>query len=203
MSQIDFSRAILETDTPPDTLAIRLRAKRDLFTIVFLSIWLTGWAAGWLGVPVFVLLGGMPAFAAVFAMIWWLFWTWGGWKAVQVFLWHLGGMERLVIAPDTITVTRGIPFRRRTLTCDASAVTDLRATRPDTDALRKLQKSPSFDAPRDKGSIKFDYGGHTIGFGLGLSAEETRELAELIHRRFPRLNRPARPLRPSAPATPA
>lgn len=183
MSDTSYSRAILETDTDPDTLAIRLRVKRQPVKLVFVGLWLCGWAAGEVSVLLALFWFGMEPIVAAFMLIWLTAWTLGGFRIITDFLWELGGYERLTVSDHLVTVTRAMPFRRRVTTCDASAVTNLRATHTDSE-VASLPGS-GLKARRDLGTLKFDYGNYTIGFGMGLDPDEGRDLAALIHRRFP------------------
>ena len=157
-------------------LLIEIPAKTNWFVTPFLGFWLCGWLMGELSVLGRLLSGG----GNLFLLVWLGAWTVGGCMAMMVFLWNLGGKERVHVSPLGIRIDRSVPLWTRSRIYDGSHVERLRAS-PDGDPGKWLgQPSGGFLAGFDKGTVAFDYGRDTIRFGLDLDEADATHIVELM-----------------------
>ncbi len=160
-------------------LRIVIPARRNWFILLFLAVWLVGWAFGELSaIGVLFDVGpmrtGRRSAPSAFLAFWLLGWTFGGAAAAYTWLWNLCGREIVRIDGAALAISREpIPFPR--------------SREFDWTQVRNLRVSPSL-RPRQNfspGTIAFDYGARTHGFGRGLDEAEAQMLIDAIARRFP------------------
>lgn len=172
-----------------DTLRIVIPAKGNLFVTGFLGFWMIGWAFGWVSAATMLATGA--GFVSLFLLGWLGAWTVGGIAAASVLLWNLAGREIVLIDPHQITVTRRIPGWARSVTCVTSDINALRVVEDDARTDRNQRNAMGIWSPRKAGSIRFDYGVHTIGFGLQVDHGEARKAVGILSEQFPNLARTA------------
>lgn len=171
------------------TLDIAYPPKPEIYGRIFMIVWLVIWAAGEIGV-IWALSAGQELFVSFFLFIWLAFWSVGGFVAFTYLIWNIAGIERMVISPEqgTLTITRSMPFWHKSKTCDLSEVCNLRVEadweqRGDDD---ERDNHGLLCAPI-AGSLKFDCGVHTLGFGLEMPHGEAEILLGVIGRALPHL----------------
>ena len=170
-----------------DTLVITIKAKRHGFAMAFMLVWMVGWAIGLVSATN-ALLSGATGGASLFLLVWLTGWTLGGVFAAGALMWLFAGQETITLSPGFVTVARSIPVWTRTTQCDASVVTNLRIVETDTSFLNNSNSLQiGMFTGMSKGTFKFDYGNHTIGFGLELEHGEAQRMLSLIKERFPAL----------------
>lgn len=172
-----------------DMLRIVIPAKASPFVTAFIGFWMIGWAFGWVSAAASLMTGA--GFAGLFLLGWLGAWTVGGIAAASVLLWNLAGREIVLIDPHQITVTRSIPLWSRSVTCVTSDIRALRVVEDDARPQRNQRNAMGIWSPRKAGSIRFDYGVHTIGFGLEVDHGEARQAVGIISDHFPNLARTA------------
>lgn len=170
-----------------DMLRVVVPAKANPFVTGFIGFWMIGWAFGW--VSALVMLVTSPSVVSVFIVGWLGAWTIGGIAAGSVLLWTLAGREIVLIDAHQITVTRRIPLWSRSVTCATSDIRALRTVEETPIRPRTQRGAPGLWSPRSAGSIRFDYGVHTIGFGLEVDPAEANQAVAIISERFPNLTR--------------
>lgn len=188
MSQIEdpfAGRAQIYADQ--DLYQIRIKSGYPLGLTLFSSFWLIGWAIGFLHALVALLSGPGNLFGWIFLAAWLGAWTVGGLMVIAQTLWGWVGYELLTISRGVLRIERIIPFYRRAWAYDLDVVQKLRSDTKNQSLLRVARNSQSsIFAGKAEGSIKFDYGLHSCGFGLGLDDAEARylvkELSERLHR---------------------
>jgi hypothetical protein len=177
---------------------ITIPAKKNWFTLIFMSVWLTGWLFGELfalgilitsvggllgrsfGLRVFeffeffMAMGG--AFVGIFVLIWLVTWTVGGYSALRTFLWQLAGKEVIEASHDGMRLSRSIFGLGRVKEYEANEIADVRLLGSDGRTGKKNIAGPN--------QLAFDYGFGTVEFGGGLTPEEAKEILEEITKRY-------------------
>src|SRR5262245_23153140 len=91
----------------PTGLEIVIPAKRQVFVMLFMSVWLCGWAFGEIIVPIrFARVADSPV--ALFFLVWFTLWTIGGAFVLYSLFWMLAGKEIVVARPDVLSVKRDV-----------------------------------------------------------------------------------------------
>lgn len=90
----------------PEGLEVVIPAVRNVVLLVFLGGWLIAWLFGELtALAAFAgLLASQPSPGQAFLGFWLIFWTLGGGCAALVWLWTLGGAERLPMGSSVLTL---------------------------------------------------------------------------------------------------
>jgi len=181
---LDSGRARIDEDI--NGLEIRIRSKTQWFVTVFLCFWLFGWAFGEVMVLT-TLLGGGVGVANLFMIAWLGAWTVGGLFCMSVVLWNFAGQERITLPGNALTVQRRVPVLTRSWTYDIAQITKLRTTQQVETALWvNRQMNSGLFSRRDHGSVKFDYGMRTVGFGMELEEAEAAHLLDRLNTRLGR-----------------
>lgn len=158
---------------------IRVRARRNVFPLLFLPVWLAMWSfAGVTTVGQF-LRTGEP-----FLGFWLLGWAAGELAVVFAWCWMLWGAELIGVTGGDLDVgqrlfgfTRSRLYRGRDIrNLSASEAAPFRA---------QAQLHVPFLMRGRSGAVKFGYGGRTIRFAQGLDEAEGRLIVERLLRRLP------------------
>lgn len=167
------------------SVTIKIPAHKRILISLFIAVWLCGWVYGlFMALSMLVSSGG--GFVLGFMLVWLTGWTLGGLAALFSLVWMLVGFERVTIDPDGIKIERIIGPLRREKNCAMEHVRDLRVF--EGGSVSKFQQAGmDWLAGYGQGSIRFDYGRGTRGFGLELEAGEAKEIVVLIRKRFPQL----------------
>ena len=122
--------------------------------------------------------GLIALFMVLFAVL--ALWLW----ALSVVLWYLIGREEVVVGTRGIQITRrAFPLRRRRF-YEAAHIADLRSRVIDPD-LRYNQSANVIWRSFKAGSLCFDYGRATFGFGLDLEEADAKHILSVLRERFP------------------
>lgn len=154
-------------------LEISIPAKRNIFTLVFLSAWLVGWGFGEVFATRELLFGSLHT-PDLFLGAWLIAWTAGGAFAIYGWLWMINGREVVVLRADALVVKRNLWALR------TSREYDLHHT-------KNLRVAPASWNPYEwsgamlfwgvgAGPIAFDYGSRTVRIGSGLEESEARDI---------------------------
>lgn len=164
-----------------DLFQVRLKSKSSHFVMAFMMFWLCGWAYGEFKV-LSILISGESGGASVFLLAWLGAWTVGGVFAATQLLWIVSGYELLSLSPNALTIQRCIPFYRRSWNYDINHVTNVRASAivADDGTSRRKQYHPGIFSGPTQGTVKFDYGMKTPGFGLEMEEAEARKIADRL-----------------------
>jgi hypothetical protein len=165
----------------PEGLEIVIPARRNVAVLIFLGAWLAGWAMGELNALTQILSGRIRA-AALFLLLWLLFWTVGGAVACYLWLWTLIGKERILMGTSTLRITRDI------LGFGWPRVYPLYA-------IRNLRVAPLRVVPGNRpavfrlsgfggGRIAFEHQARAIRFGASLDEVEARAIVERMQQRY-------------------
>ena len=168
-------RYVVETDGSGER--IRIKARRQIFALLFMPIWLAGWTAG-----------GVMAIRQVFEnfdaflLFWLCAWALGWLCVASTIAWMIWGSEVLAVVGRDLEVSTQIgPWSRRKV-YRGSEIRDLRAG----------EASPfqafRFDSPLlggRFGMIRYDYGARTIRVGASLEEAEAKMVVERLMAKLP------------------
>ena len=158
---------------------IRVKARRQIFPMLFLPVWLIAWTAG-----------GMAAIWQViqqfepFLVIWLCGWAAGWVMAAGTLAWMFTGSETLrVVGSDLEIAQHALGWSRRWL-YEGARVRNLRVADQLAWPYRFQFQVPFLNIART-GSVKFDYGPRTVFAAPGLDDAEGRMIIERLRRRLP------------------
>ncbi|QUS54022.1 hypothetical protein [Pseudovibrio brasiliensis] len=177
--------AINET---PNGLSLEVPARKKPLQLIFLGVWLCMWAFGWIS-AFGTLLTGAAGFAGFFILFWLVAWTVGGLWVIGIFGWMAIGREIITFNTQGISIARKLgPFSRH-WNCGAVHISELRTTEQPASSMFSNQMPLTFMSGAAHGTLKFDYGNRTLGFGLELETGEAKEILKLLLTRYPHLNK--------------
>jgi hypothetical protein len=156
---------------------IRVKARKQIFVLLFLPVWLTLWTMG--GVTaVHQLLETGEWFLAFWLCAWAVGWVF----AALTICWMIFGFETLrVVGGDLEIAQHMLRWSRRKL-YPGGQVRNLQASEPPLSA----RFQPSFPLWGMKsGTVRFDYGARTIYAAAGLDAAEGQMIVERLNKRLP------------------
>ncbi len=169
------SKAVLEQGTYGPRLVIP--APRRIGFALFICVWLGGWAWGLVSAVKDLQDPGTHGEGRSFIALWLTLWILGGAWAVLTVLWTLMGREIITIEQGYLTVRQELFGLGRSRAYALQDVRDVRVRQPvgQWSGARSLQMpQPSFK----NGTIAFDYGARTYGFGCGLEEGEAKLILE-------------------------
>lgn len=174
---------IIETLT---TVSARVPSQKNVFYMLFISVWLIAWAFGEVS-AINTLLFSDQAENKAFMLVWLTMWTLGGGWAIGCLLWQLAGYE--ILSLDSGTVTQRIEAFGVGISKHYSAkdVKDMRVV-PYVISLsnQKALFPPLFGAGH--GAIAFDYGSRTIYLGSSVHEAEAKKIVAAFEKRLPTMN---------------
>ena len=163
----------------PEGELVRIRARRQVFVLLFLPVWLAGWT-----------FGGVAAITQLahqfnpFLCFWLCGWA-VGWVFVTVTLcWMIFGSETLRIVDRDLELGLRIgPWTRRKV-YQGSRITGLRAS-AQNDPFAAFRLSGPFMRNAQGGAVQFNYGARTIRAAVGLDEAEGELIVERLRARLP------------------
>jgi hypothetical protein len=173
-----IAQARFSVETTPQGDQIRIKARRQIFAMLFLPVWLAGWTAG----------GVMAIWALVtqfqlFLVVWLCFWAVAWIMAAGTLAWMFTGSEILRTDGADLEVAQEALGLSRNWLYEGSAIRNLRvANQPAWP--RNYFQVPFLRLGRG-GSVKFDYGPRTIYAAPGLDDAEGQMIVDLIAKRLP------------------
>ena len=162
-------------------LHISIRSSQSILVTGFIGFWLLGWAFGWVMVASQLFSGN----GNLFLFGWLGAWTIGGIFAIAMVMWGLVGKEVVQITDGKVTIARKIPIWSRQTACNLAEVNNLRIIERDESFFGRRNQMPGLLSKRRQGVVRFDYGYHTIGFGLDLDPAEASKIVEILETRYP------------------
>ncbi len=170
------SRAVLQQGTFGPRLVIP--APRRTVIVLFVALWLCAWFWG--------LKSALSAFrdpeaeagAHWFMLLWLGVWVLGGAWAILILLWSLVGREVVSVERGLLIVRQELLGFGRKREYDLAQVRDVRTRGSQKTWGRQGIAAPGF-GPKE-GTIVFDYGAATFGFGLGLEEGEAKVILEQL-----------------------
>jgi hypothetical protein len=173
-----------------DGIAIRIPTRRNLFILVFLSLWLCGWAVGEVSAPIafFASARKNPGTDA-FLLIWLCGWTVGGAFAICVWLWQFKGCEIITVSPVGLGIRHEVIGFGLTRSYELSEIRDLRIAPPVFNPFDFRSRMSIWGI--GGGTIAFDYGYKTFRFAAGVDEAEARIIFQKITDASPALRKKA------------
>ena len=169
-----------------DGIEIRIPARRNVFLLLFLSVWLVGWAFGEVTAAHTLASSAMRGSGppAAFLLIWLTGWTVGGGFALYTWLWQLKGCEIVTVSPAALGLKRDVfGFGAKKL-YDAAEIRELRVGLGGYNPF-DFRTSLAFWGVGG-GLIAFDYGYKTYRFAAGVEEAEARIILKMVADRLPR-----------------
>jgi hypothetical protein len=158
---------------------IRIKARRQIFAMLFLPLWLAGWTAGGVAAITQVLHHFEP-----FLLIWLCGWVLGWIFASGTLLWMFAGWETLEVVHGDLEVTHRAWGLKRTWLYQGAMIRGLDVTSQPAWPFGSQGQIPFFTNTR-QGSIRFDYGARTYFLAAGLDEAEARRIVEILARYLP------------------
>ncbi|MEM8581253.1 MAG: hypothetical protein AAGF50_08670 [Pseudomonadota bacterium] len=121
-----------------------------------------------------------------FLLAWLGGWTIGGVFVFSQLMWGLAGYELLSLSKEALTLERRARWFSRSWNYDTTHLKNIRVSEEAQSAMsffgnRNLQ---GLFSGREQGTVKFDYGLKTRGFGLELDEAEARVVADRLSGRL-------------------
>jgi hypothetical protein len=157
---------------------IRIKARRQVFALLFLPVWLTGWTVG--GV---VAISQVLHEFSLFLCLWLCGWAVGWVFAAGTIAWMLMGAETVrVVGKDLELGTEIGPWKRNKL-YQGAQLRDLRAA--PANPLANFQMSGPFMRQMQGGAVQFTYGARTVRLAAGLDEAEGKLIVERLKKALP------------------
>ena len=162
-------------------LEISIPAKRNIFLLLFLSVWLVGWCLG----EVFAVRALLEQDDApnLFLGVWLLGWTVGGAAALSACLWMLKGREVIGLHGDALAIRHDLLGLGRTREYDLQHIMNLRVA-PNTWNPYDWSAGMQFWGIGG-GLIAFDYGSRTVRVGNSIDEAEARQIVQDLKLQHP------------------
>lgn len=158
---------------------IRVKARRQIWPMLFLPVWLTGWTAG----------GIAAIYAAIqdfdpFLIVWLCFWAIGWVSVAGILVWMFTGSETVrVVGSDLEIAHHALGLTRRWL-YDGARVRNLRLAEQPPWPFRSQFQTPFLNLYQT-GVVKFDYGPRTVRTLSGLDEAEGAMVIERLLAQLP------------------
>ncbi|MCI0570341.1 MAG: hypothetical protein L0Y66_06295 [Myxococcaceae bacterium] len=184
MAKMALPRPRALTTTIPGGLRIVIPTRKNLFVLLFLTLWLCGWAFGEVAVASKFLSGSVGVEApTAFLSVWLIGWTLGGAFAVVAWIWNAFGREVIAVEAGELRVRHETLRLGWTRVFDASHVRAWRIS------------PPAFDPWSPSGSLRFwglgggllafDYGARTFRMAAAIEEAEATTIAEELRAWLP------------------
>ncbi|MEM7780835.1 MAG: hypothetical protein AAF697_10625 [Pseudomonadota bacterium] len=165
---------------------IVVRAHRQWFAIVFLSVWLVGWTLGGLAAISSAL--GEDGGAGAFLFVWLIFWAVGWVLVVMILAWQLGGKAEIAIDGPALLSRWSMPLLSQQKRYELAHVRNPRGFPAPSGAFGNnpfvLHSLPPILAVMS-GGLGFDYGGRSLIVLHGLDDTESNIVAGWISEHLP------------------
>jgi hypothetical protein len=158
---------------------IRVRARRNVFVLLFLPFWLIMWTIGGIAAVGQFLQTGQP-----FIALWLCAWAAGWLVAATTIAWMLWGSELIGAAGGDLEIVHSLLGWTRSRLYRGSDIGHLSPA--ETPFFSRYQFSLPFLMRTRSGAIKFSYGGRTVYAAQGLEEAEGRMIVERLLRHLPK-----------------
>lgn len=167
-----------EIDRSGPVETIRIRARRQVFALLFLPVWLTLWT-----------FGGVAAISQVmhefnlFICLWLCGWAAGWVFAASTIAWMLTGSETVRVVGHDLEVGLQIgPWKRGKLYQGAQ----IRELKPaPSNPFSRFTLGGPFMRQTQGGAVQFNYGARTVRLAAGLDEAEGRMIVERLRKSLP------------------
>ncbi len=184
MALVRPSAGSADVQDTPSGLVITIPAPRHMFAMLFLPLWLIGWAFGEISAigDLFGPAGDQPV---GFLLFWLAGWTLGGVFTLGFFLWMLSGKQIIRVERGLFSIRWDIFGLGYSREYELSRVVNLRIGAVGGINPFSIAQSGALWGLTG-GPLGFDYGAHTIRFGLAMHEAEAATILPRLSRLLPR-----------------
>jgi hypothetical protein len=169
-------RFVIDRSGPVET--IRIKARRQVFVLLFLPVWLTLWTVGGL-----TAMSQLAHEFSLFLCLWLCGWALGWVFAASTLAWMLTGAETVRVVGGDLELGFQIgPWARRKL-YQGAQIKDLKAS--PANPMSNFQLSGPFARHMQFGAVQFNYGARTIRMAAGLDEAEGKLIVERLRKSLP------------------
>jgi hypothetical protein len=179
LSYVPIATARFAVEPTQDGEQIRVKARRQVFPMLFLPVWLAGWTAG----GVFAIWQVINQFEP-FLVLWLCFWAIAWLAAAGTLAWIFTGSETLRVVGSDLEVAQHALGLSRRWVFEGVHIRNLRVANQPGWPYRFQLQVPFLNVSRS-GSLKFDYGPRTIFAAPGLDDAEGQMIVERLQKRLP------------------
>jgi hypothetical protein len=179
VSYVPLSKPRFVIDGSGATETIRIKARRQIFALLFLPVWLAGWTAGGIAAITQMIKAFQP-----FLLIWLCFWVVAWIAVVGTLAWMLFGVETLSVVDRNLEVGIEIGPWKRVKTYDGSQISGLRSASQNF-PFASFRFSVPFLRGAQFGAVQFNYGARTVRRASGLDEAEGEMIVERLAKRLP------------------
>jgi hypothetical protein len=179
MSYVKLAQPRIYLEPTEGDKALVVPANRNIFIILFLSVWLCGWTVGG-GAAVLALFTDFHMFLVIWLCAWAI--GWGG--AAFVLSWMLTGWQKLRVVNGDLEIETAILWLRHRALYHGQEIQGLKAV-PDLMGWQRGQFPPLPFLSRSRGTVKFNYGARTHSTGYGLDEPEAQLIVNWLGERLP------------------
>ena len=160
--------------------AIKIKAPRQIFMMLFLPFWLAAWSVGG-GKAIVQLQTHFQLFLLFWLCLWALAWC----AAAGTLLWMFAGSETIAVRGSDVEIRhRALGFSWHWL-YQGSRIKNLSIAAQPTWPYQMRGLQVPFLRTAQYGSVKFDYGPRTIFMAQGLDESEARMIVERLTSKLP------------------
>ncbi|MBD2329706.1 hypothetical protein [Alkalinema sp. FACHB-956] len=166
------------TSLTTNGLQIVIPPQKNLFRLLFLSMWLIGWAIGEFVVATSLIQSPLGVDSVMFSTIWLTGWTIGGGFAIYLWVWNTAGKEIITINNLRWIVKKDLFGHGRVQEYETPYITNLRIS---SEPFNPFDLSFALHFwGIGGGTLAFDYGARTYRCCNGLDEAETYQLISRI-----------------------
>jgi len=166
-------------------LKIIIPSKKNLFALLFGTIWMLGWFIAFVSVLSIILFSTESGDIGIngFSLIWLTGWTIGGIVIATLLLWGYFGQEKFIIAHNEVLFNKTVFGFGKKKILDISKIKNFRAEFINDNWCWYRSNRWSVWG-LGAGKIKFDYGYKTYSFGLGVDDAEANHIVEILNEKI-------------------
>ena len=179
LSYKPVAKARFDVERTPDGERIRIKARRQIFAMLFLPVWLTGWTFAGAAVIWQLATRFQP-----FLVLWLCGWAVGWFAVSATLIWMFTGSETLRAVGGDLEYSHHALGLSRHWLYQGTQIRKLRVANQPAWASRFSFRVPFLNVSH-MGSIKFDYGPRTIFVMQGLDDAEGQMIIDLLRKRLP------------------
>lgn len=157
---------------------IRIRARRQIFPMLFLPIWIVGWTIG----GVFAMMTLLTDFQ-LFLVVWLCGWAVGWCAAAGSLVWMITGSETLRVTGGDLEIAHHVFGASRRWLYQGSQLRGLDVAGQGAFPFQFQFQIPFFRTKQ--GTLKFDYGARTYYAAAGLDEAEARLIVDRLAKSLP------------------
>jgi hypothetical protein len=164
--------------------SVSVPVRPDWYVIIVGGFWLCWWALGEVMATrlLFQDLGQVPLGVSAFILVWLTGWTIGGGITLYLWLWNVAGDELVAVGQGSLVLRRTVFGMGRYREFALAHIRDLHVVAPTSFAWTWGWASLISTLG---GSVAFNYGARTYGFGFGLDGAEAKLLLDALRPHLP------------------